>query len=102
MTRFINTLKKTKFESFYFECPPTQYADYAKNIPGFEFVLFKSNSLHLRSRIDFLPFQEHFYQNLDKIVSFKNLSGDATLIVPAPNQGYDQDCGHLADFVRYG
>ena len=102
MTRFINTLKKTKFESFYFECPPTQYADYAKNNPGFEFALVKSNSLHLRSRIDFLPCQEHFYQNSEKIVSFKNLSGDATLIVPAPNQGYDQNCGHLADFVRYG
>ncbi len=64
----------------------------------FEFVLLDSPGLDRDVERD--AFGEHFTSDVDGVVVFKNLSGDATLIVPNPTS--TGDCyGHLAAFVRH-
>ncbi len=65
----------------------------------FEFVLINSPWFCSR-RTDAKAFENYFTKDDDQgIVSFANLSGDATLIVPSPRTGIDA-YGHLAAFIR--
>lgn len=65
----------------------------------FEFVLINSPGFCSR-RTDSRTFENYFTEDTRQgIVSFANLSGDATLIVPSPRTDIDA-YGHLAAFVR--
>jgi hypothetical protein len=64
----------------------------------FEFVLINSPWFCSRQTED-KAFEDNFTKEDQGIVSFANLSGDATLIVPSPGTG-DDVYGHLAAFIR--
>ena len=86
--------------ALYLEFPPLTRNNMAKS--HFEFVLVPAP--HLSSSTDSSPFKSHLEaQSADcTAISFKNLGGDATLIVPcqrrdAPPHAY----AHLAAFMRH-
>ena len=94
---FISLLVNSDFSAFRWESPPVT----SKTIQRpYEFVVVNSPDFNSRST-DPAPFIAFFKDDDadDGIVTFKNLGGDATLIVPSPRT--DQCAyGHLAAFVR--
>jgi hypothetical protein len=64
----------------------------------FEFVLVESRELLVPA--DPVPFRERFAGAVDGVVTFANLSGDATLVVPTP-VGPLTAYPHLAAFTRH-
>ena len=66
----------------------------------FEFVLIDTPGFSTR-RTDAHSFNQFFTGNDENegVVCFKNLSGDATLIVPSPRSDHSH-YGHLAAFIR--
>ena len=96
-TWFIDLIKQTQFQGFFFETPRLTLDTLHNN---FECVLVDGPilcSLQENSR----PFFEHFSRSNDEVISFKNLGGDAELIVPAPVAR--TNCyAHLATFMRNG
>ena len=94
---FINLLANSDFAAFRWETPPITSNSIQR---PFEFVVV--NSLEFNSRsTDANSFKAFFSSDDDDdgIVTFANLGGDATLIVPTP--GTDQSAyGHLAAFIR--
>ena len=92
---FVDLLVKSEFSAFRWETPPIQTANANRD---FEFVLVNSESLE--RPVDSNAFSQFFNPtNGSDVVSFSNLSGDATLVVPCP-AGKDSIYGHLASFVR--
>ncbi len=95
---FFNALLvRSEFEAFRWETPPLTQS--TLNNP-FEFILLHA-FMFIERKTDKIAFQEHFSDedSGQGIVSFQNLGGDATLIVPVPKT--DKDAyGHLAAFVR--
>lgn len=92
----IATLRAAPFAGYFWECPPTRAhsADRA-----FEFVLTDAPAL-LRVTPERSVLAEHFGKaNADGIATFRNLGGDATLVVPTPRAS-DEAYTHLAAFVR--
>lgn len=82
------------FPAFFWEHPPLSEATLRQ---PYEFVLIRSQTLaHVTSQPE--AFAE-FFQTKDKVVDFRNLSGDAHLIAPTP-QGDHSYYTHLANFVR--
>ena len=93
---FTSLLAKSEFSGFRWEAPclSTSLAD-----RPFEFVLVNTPAFATR-KTDRRSFADHFSTGDDKgVVSFQNLGGDATLVVPSPRTDADI-YGHLAGFVR--
>ena len=89
-------LANVEFEAFFWEHPPLTTSSLDSDA---EFVLIPSNSLARRSQ-DPGPFQPRFAAQPDgEILSFANLRGDATLVVPRP-VGAPEAYTHLAAFLR--
>ena len=67
----------------------------------FEFVLIEASSLEsIKTQQE--PFESYFRDNCSS-VAFKNIAGDAVLVVPCPAVGDDLlPFNHLANFVRKG
>lgn len=90
---FTNVLAAAPFEAFRWETPGVTTSDLQS---AFEFAL--TDSPELLTGPDPSPFLEHF-THAGPVVSFRNLGGDAELLVPcplAPESAYT----HLAVFVR--
>lgn len=94
MAFFINILKSSTFEAFFWEVKPVNLKTIEEE---FEFVITKSNKL---SNVDTnqLSFKYYFKTGKD-VVCFSNLRGDAQLIVPSPISE-TENYNHLANFVR--
>ena len=102
---FADVLKKSPYKAFFFECPALMN-QFLKN--SFEFVLTESITL-ASVRADTDSFKEHFSwksgKNFESIV-FKNLGGDASLVVPYPSKAslseanLSQKYAHFASFLR--
>jgi len=90
---FSDTLAGSPHQAFRWETPAVTTATMSQ---PFEFVLLDSPAL-LR-RPDPEPFAEHF-GGADGVVAFRNVGGDALLIVPCPLAA-PTAYGHLAAFVR--
>lgn len=80
--------------AFYFECTPR----FPGTDPIFRFVLVPAPALISR-RVDARAFAKHFASGSGLSRTFKNLRGDSTLVVPAPEQS-DASFGHLASWLR--
>lgn len=94
---FTQTLAATSFTAFRWETPAIS----ARSLDQpFEFVLISAPELNQR-RTDRLAFEKHFRAATaqQSVVSFDNLGGDATLVVPLP-QATDKAYNHLAVFLR--
>ena len=93
---FIDLLVGSPFSAFRWETPPITTA--TANHP-FEFVLL--NSPDLASNPDPAAFAEHFIDMVPGgVVEFSNLSRDAIMVVPCPDDPLS-DYGHLAAFLRH-
>jgi len=95
---FSSLLADTAFAAYRWETPPITKA--TKHQP-FEYVLINYPAFNVRP-IDKQSYQKYFTNSKERqgIVVFKNLGGDATLIVPCPRSA-DRAYGHLAAFVRH-
>lgn len=87
-------LRDDAMDAFYFECVPW----FAGTDPVFRFVLVAAPRLRSRA-VDERSFSEHFAKGHGRYRTFKNLRGDSTLVVPAP-EGSSKDFGHLASWLR--
>lgn len=87
-------LRQDPKAAFYFECTPR----FPGTDPVFRFVLVPAPSLVSR-RVDGRTFAKHFSSGAGLSRTFKNLRGDSTLVVPAP-EGTDASFGHLASWLR--
>lgn len=93
---YTQLLADSPFAAYRWETPPLTQSSLAN---PFEFVLINSPWFCSRPTDD-KAFENYFTEDADKgIVSFANLSGDATLIVPSPRIDVDV-YGHLAAFIR--
>jgi hypothetical protein len=94
---FVQVLTSIPMESFYWECPPLSTKNSKK---PFEFVLIRAQ-LHLKTTNP-KNFEEYLQNCANGVVSFQNLGGDATLIVPCPiiRDSISLDYGHFAAFIR--
>ncbi len=90
-------LKQSVYSAFRWETPHFQTATSSRD---FEFVLLDNPSFTKR-RTDAETYKSYFAGANDEngIVSFTNLSGDATLIVPSPRTN-EHAYGHFASFLR--
>jgi hypothetical protein len=95
-TFFIALLAETPYEAFRWETPPITTANVTRS---FEFVVLDSPGLARKP--DQQAFAEHFDRRdpAETVVTFKNLGGDAILVVPCRCTA--KSCyGHLATFLR--
>lgn len=90
-------LKQSAYTAFRWETPHIQTKTRSRD---FEFVLLDNPSFTKR-KPDAETYKSYFAATHDEhgIVSFANLSGDATLIVPSPRTNNDA-YGHFAAFLR--
>jgi hypothetical protein len=88
------SLRGVPSDAYCWECPPVCDANESQ---PFECVFVASPSL-ARMRPDRGAFAEHFRRD-SRIVTFRNLGGDATLVAPCPDST-QRDYAHLAQFVR--
>lgn len=86
--------EECEFPAYRWETPPVTVSSINRD---FEFVLL--NSPALERVTDVSAFSEHFNSQL--VVTFPNLRGDATMVVPCPIADHTAYC-HLASFVRNG
>jgi hypothetical protein len=91
---FNAVLASVAYPAFRWETPGVNLANV--NQP-FEFVVL--NSPGLAPHPDRKTFAKHWVNSQSTVVAFKNLGGDATLVVPCPIAD-DSAYGHLATFVR--
>jgi len=83
-------------EAYFWELPPLTTATFEDDA---EFVVIESDSL-ARLRADPLPFEAQFaLQRGSDVITFRNLGGDALLVVPTP-LGSMESYPHLATFLR--
>ena len=92
---YIQLLTDSPFLAYRWEAPPLTQSTMAT---PFEFVLIDS-PWFCSQQTDTKTFEDYFTDNDHCIVSFANLSGDATLIVPSPRTEADA-YGHFAAFIR--
>jgi hypothetical protein len=90
-------LKQSEYSAFRWETPSVQTITLSRD---FEFVLLDYPSFTKR-KTDAETYKSYFAPADDEngIVSFANLIGDATLIVPSPRTAEDA-YGHFAAFLR--
>jgi hypothetical protein len=93
----VGVLRDAPFEAYFFELPALSTSSLAQ---PFEFVLIDAPGI-ARAPADPEPFREHLYERGRDVVTFPNLSGDATLVVPCPRGDLDA-YSHFAAFVRGG
>jgi hypothetical protein len=91
---FVELLKSAPFGSFRFETPPAATSTIDR---PFEFVLIDSPEIDLDP--DPWDFNEHFDNSPEDVLTFRNLGGDATMIVPRPREGAP-GYAHIAAFLR--
>jgi hypothetical protein len=93
---YISLFRQCGYHSYTWETPAITIANVKRE---FEFVIH--NLLQSTGRPDRRTYAEYFETNtaLDGIVSFKNLGGDALLIVPSPFRR-DADYSGMAEFFR--
>ena len=90
---FFNSILRQHFdgnsEAYFFECPAVTLSNIHRD---FEFVLILSEALG-KSEADCKAFEDHLMKEktVDGVVSFLNIGGDASLVVPCPT--------HLSNFV---
>ena len=95
-TFFSNLLSGSSFAGFRWETPSLTTETVSQVL---EFVLINSPGFCKR-KTDPVPFSEKFKDaNGEDIITFDNIRGDATMIVPTP-QANETAYGHLAAFVR--
>jgi hypothetical protein len=88
-------LAEVPFVAFRWETPPVTQSTVSR---PFEFVVL--DSPWLASEPDPTPFAKHFGgRSMRKVITFKNLGGDAILVVPRPFAS-PAAYGHVAAFVR--
>ncbi len=92
---YTQLLTDSPFAAYLWETPALTQNTMAN---PFEIVLISCPWFCSR-RTDAKAFDDYFTEEDQGIVSFANLSGDATLIVPSPRIGIDA-YGHLAAFIR--
>jgi hypothetical protein len=94
-----STLRSAPFEGYFWETPPTSARSSER---PFEFTLTDAPSFR-RATPERSAFQEHFSKDSDGdgVVTFENLGGDATLVVPCPIDD-EASYAHLGAFVRNG
>lgn len=91
---YTTILKGNQYPAFFWENPPRTVKNI--NLPH-EFVLVKGDRL-LNIEPNREPFEDHFLPDL-LVSTFKNLGGDAELIVPKPMDKTD-DYAHLKKFIE--
>ena len=91
---FIELLTASPYTAYRFETPPVNRQTFTRS---FEFVLIDSPWLNVPQ--DASPFSEHFRHFDADVISFKNLGGDAMLVVPCPEVGINA-YAHLARFIN--
>lgn len=101
---FSRSLEAFNYPDCYWECPPTSWQ--LVHTQPFECVLLDAAGGLLRRTISDRAFQEHFEQRAqpdDTVVSFPNLGGDATLVVPLPLRGIPRQAyGSIGPFLHLG
>lgn len=95
--KFIQILKDCPFDAYFLEFPPISNNNMFT--ASFEFVLIESKKLGGIS-VDIIPFQEYFDEATTNVVSFKNIGGDATLVVPCPIKKDISVYSSISKFVR--
>lgn len=93
-TYFSKILRDSSYSAYRWETPPVTDSNFDR---PFEFVLL--NDPVLERSVDAQAFVEHFVETNAPAVRFKNLRGDAELVVPTPMADI-ASYGHLANFVR--
>lgn len=94
---FTDAVLDSGFEAFFWETPPVRLSTLGR---PFEFVVVEGGAL-ARLRVDPQPFSKHFAARpCPDVLSFPNLGGDATLIVPAPVSADPSCYTHLGNFLR--
>jgi len=92
---FSQTLAEVPWPAYFWEMPSLHQGVMDCTA---EFVLLKSSSLaQVASDPD--TFREHYGDTYALVISFKNLGGDALLVVPVPRAN-SETYSHLAAFVR--
>lgn len=91
---FSGWLAESPYQAFRWETPAVSTAALSQ---PFEFVLLDSPELERAAEPE--AFAEHFVESAAEVVTFANLRGDATLIVPTPLAAPGTYV-HLAAFVR--
>ena len=95
------TIARSEYPAVYFEMPPVTLA--TKAATGFEFVVYPAPSLEGVST-DFRSFSAHLSAARPEgceATTFKNLGGDATLVVPCHRKtSLPAVYAHLSAFVR--
>lgn len=92
--QFNSWLAEEQYIAFRWETPAVTASSLSQ---PFEFILLDSPELERRP--DSHAFAEHFEQSESDIAVFRNLGGDAIMIVPCP-VAQAAAYGHLAAFVR--
>ena len=91
---FCQTLRHIPFAAYRWETPAISLDRLEQE---FEFTAIASPDLERPSQRQY--FEPYFQDQTDSIVSFKNLGGDAELLVPLP-QVADDSYGHLGKFMN--
>jgi hypothetical protein len=94
---FASLLKTSPFDAYFWETPPVTINTLSR---VFEYVEVDSQLLSCMP-VSPLAFEEYFkaVDDNEQIVAFSNLSGDAKLIVPCPNDTLSA-YPHIAAFMR--
>lgn len=98
--KFVCILKNCPFDAYFLEFPPI--SNKSMFTTSFEFVLIESEKLS-KIKTDASAFQEYFDDELMNVnvVTFRNLGGDATLVVPCPNESVISEVySSISKFVR--
>ncbi|HEY8699152.1 MAG TPA: hypothetical protein VIM02_16230 [Rhizomicrobium sp.] len=92
---FVAELAATTYPAYFWEMPPVERATLSH---PFECALIRGDAL-ARMQADDTDFASHLNSGSASVTSFRNLGGDALLIVP--RRMSDADCyGHIAAFAR--
>jgi hypothetical protein len=96
------SIRSNGVESFFWECIPVSFN--ALSSTSFQFMIIPT---HFPDSPDVQSFSDHFQfaSPHDTVVSFKNLRGDADLVVPCPLSSSQSDLNHfthLGSFLRHG
>ena len=100
-TEFINILRKSRFETYFFETP--KVSKISLDDVKFEFILSDAKDLQ-NVKADESTFQEYFVECKDsRVVTFPNLGLDAVLVAPCPGNSLNLNhFSSLGPFVRTG
>lgn len=96
-TFFISLLKNAPYSAYFWETPPVSSATYGRE---FEFVLVDSKALTgIHANPSAFANQFQTVSSDASVVQFKNLGGDAMLVVPCPRTPVSA-YAHLHDFTH--